>query len=61
MDYNMDEEVICEEQICCEVCREHTPKSAALHYENVDMVMHFCGAGCLSRWQEENGVEQKII
>ena len=38
----------------CVHCAERIPASAAVTFEGLDYLRHFCGAGCLAIWCEEN-------
>jgi hypothetical protein len=40
------------QRIPCAQCAREIPRSAAHTAEGKDYVLHFCGAGCRTRWQK---------
>ncbi|MBN1271691.1 MAG: DUF3330 domain-containing protein [Candidatus Aminicenantes bacterium] len=41
-----------EEKIACHVCKKMIPKSAAIHAEGKEYVLHFCNTACLDYWKK---------
>ena len=42
-----------QEKVACHVCKKMIPKSAALHAEGQEYVLHFCDICCLDYWRKE--------
>lgn len=42
------------EHLSCDVCLKEIPANVALTREGPDYIIHFCGTGCLDRWEKEN-------
>jgi hypothetical protein len=43
------------EQVSCDECRKVIPKGTALTIEGWEVVLHFCGTGCLKDWKRKKG------
>lgn len=41
------------ELIPCAVCEKEIPKSVALHSEDQDYVLYFCGLDCYEEWSTD--------
>jgi len=48
-----------EEKIACHVCKATIPKSAAVHAEGEEYVLHFCNLDCLDYWKKEKKEKEK--
>jgi hypothetical protein len=41
------------ERVACAVCQKDIPKDAALHSEDQDYVLFFCGLDCYDEWARD--------
>ena len=45
--------------VACEICMAEVPADAVNVTDAQDYVHHFCGLGCLERWQKQGGSHQQ--
>ena len=43
------------ESVACTVCQQEIPHTDGLSVEAQEYLFFFCGPGCYSSWQQENG------
>ncbi len=43
------------ESVSCTVCQQEIPHTNGLSVEAQEYLFFFCGVGCYSSWQQENG------
>ncbi|MBS3818753.1 DUF3330 domain-containing protein [bacterium] len=46
-------------KIPCHECKKMIPKSAAVHAEGKDYVLHFCSIECMDYWKKKQKKEKK--
>lgn len=53
----MDEDIISEALLECEVCLSEIPDSVGINAEADEYVSHYCGLECYQRWQDSKQTE----
>lgn len=48
-----------EVKVACEICRKEIPRSAAIHAEGLEYILHFCGLPCYKEWKKDSDKKPK--